>query len=267
MTQVRETKVGRRSYEGAVAWQQGGLLRKGKLTPVWKVWSRPYRQEDLETLFENELPIGVKTVSGVKSAYETVQQFRGKVAPSETQEARVGAFVATVHQPTAKPGGAGEIKFSRDIRSEKTGAWERLSLHTTIEQLIEIAFRSSTSDIARLSDTKLGSLGLEKAIEESPSARVNFAKKALADKISNITPAEVANVITKTKLNSGEKRELLRMMPDRERQQVNMILSEPELYAPTRGTPKAQHLPSKLRRRKIKTKKAKAKPTLIGARL
>jgi len=86
--EVKEAKRQKR-YEGAVAWQQGGLLRKGKLVPVWKVWSRPYRQEDLETFFEDELPVGVKKVKGIKSAYETIQQFRGKLAPGETQEADI----------------------------------------------------------------------------------------------------------------------------------------------------------------------------------
>jgi len=111
--EIREVRE-RKDYKGAVAWQQGALLRKGKLVPIWKVWSRPYRQEDLETFFEDELPPGVKTVAGIKSAYATIQQFRGKIAPRETQEADIGAFIATVSRPTGKPGGAGEIKFARD---------------------------------------------------------------------------------------------------------------------------------------------------------
>jgi len=117
--EIREVKE-RKGYEGAVAWQQGALLRKGKLVPVWKVWKRPYEQKDLETFFEDELPVGVKTVKGVKSAYATIQQFRGKVAPRETQQADIGAFIATVDKPTPRPGGKGEIRFIRDISQAKS---------------------------------------------------------------------------------------------------------------------------------------------------
>jgi len=40
------------------------------------------------------------------------------------------------------------------------------------------------------------------------------------------------------------------------------------LYAPTRGMPKAEYLPTKLRRKKPRTKKtAKPETVLVGARL
>jgi len=261
----------RKDYKGAVAWQQGALLRKGKLVPIWKVWKRPYEQKDLETFFEDELPVGVKTVKGIKSAYATVQQFRGKVAPRETQEADIGAFIATVHQPTGKPGGAGEIKFVKDpsskVRGESQEGWKKLPLHTTIEQLIAIVFKKSETEVDKLSEGQLEALDMKEVVKEKPSAKVKFAKKALADKIEKITPAETARTITKANLTSAQKRELLRMMPDKERQQVELLLSNPEIYAPTRGIPKAKYQPKYLRRKKAKAKNVKPEPMLIGARL
>jgi len=140
-------------------------------------------------------------------------------------------------------------------------------MHTTIEQLVAIVFKKSEAEVGKLGEGELGSLGLEDVVKEKPSAKVKFAKKALAEKIGKITPAETARIISKANLTSSQKRELLRMLPDRERKQVEVILSEPGVFAPTRGTPKAKYLPTKLRRKKIKTKKVKSEPMLIGARL
>jgi len=114
------TREERRKYEGAVCWAQGQLKRKdGKLVTQYKVWKYPYRQEDLEHFAEGEVPSGVKILPDISSAYATIQQFRGKVAPRETQEADIGAFIARVSKPTAKPGGKGEIRFTKDIKNVK----------------------------------------------------------------------------------------------------------------------------------------------------
>ena len=257
----------KRSYEGAVAWQQGALKREGKLVPVWKVWSRPYRQEELETFFEDELPPGVQTVKGIKSAYETIQQFRGEIAPRETQQADIGAFVATVHQPTAEPGGKDKIRFTRDIRGSSTEGLKKLPLSTTIEQLIEICIRKPEAEVSKFSVETLGTLGMEEVAEAKPSAKVRFARARLAEKIEDTTPAVLAGIINRMALTSSETKEVLRMLPDRERQQMRMILSEPGVYAPTRGEPKAEYLPIYLRRKKSIRKKTETAPMLAGVRL
>lgn len=225
----------------------------------------------MEHFAEGALPPGVKIVSGISSAKETIQQFRGKVAPRETQVADIGAFIATVSKPTPKPGGAGEIKFARDPSSKVRGSSRegltKLTMHTTIEQLIAIAFKKSEAEVAKLDKGELELIGLEKVSKGTPAAKIAFAKRELANKLEKVTPAETARIITKTKLTPTEKKELLKMMPDRERRQVEVMLSEPELYAPAGGTPKARYLPKKLRRKKIKTRKTKSEPMLIGARL
>jgi len=268
-------KGGRKGYKGAVAWAQGQLKRGNKLVTTYRVWKRPFRQEDLEAFDENELPPGVKIVPGVSSAYKTVQQFRGQVTPSETQEADIGAFVATVHQPEAKPGKAGAIKFERDIptskiRGQKSDAWKKLPMHTTLAQLIQIVFRSTEAQVDRLGVDTLEAMGMEaqEAKVAKPSAKVRFAKSRLAEKLEKASRAEIVSAINSTGLSASETKELLKMLPDRERQQLILALSEPGLYAPTRGMPKAEYLPTKLRRKKSKTKKtAKPEMMLVGARL
>lgn len=106
-------------YEGAIAWQQGALLRKGKVEPVWKVWRKPYEQNDLDTMFQSELPTGVKTVTGVESAYKTVQLFQGTQVPTESQVVDIGAFTVRVKHPTPSPGGTGKIQFARDTKHNR----------------------------------------------------------------------------------------------------------------------------------------------------
>ena len=105
----------KKGYEHAVAWRQGMLKRHGKLEAIYKVWTPPYRQEDLETFFESELPAGVKiTLGGAKSAYKSVQLLKGTQPPSEARQADIGAMLVTIKAPTLAPGRAGAIKFTRD---------------------------------------------------------------------------------------------------------------------------------------------------------
>jgi len=44
-------------------------------------------------------------------------------------------------------------------------------------------------------------------------------------------------------------------------------MSEPELFAPTKGYPKATYISSKSRRKKSKAREIATKPMLVGARL
>jgi len=219
--------------------------------------------------------MGVKIVGGIQSAYKTIQQFRGKVAPRETQQADIGAFLVRVKSPTPKPGGKGEIAFKRDmpsskIRGQKSDAWKKLPMHTTLVQLIQIVFKSTNAQIEKLGVDTLEAMGMEaqEAKVAKPSAKVRFAKSRLAEKLEKASRAEIVSAINSTGLSASETKELLKMLPDRERQQLILALSEPKVHAPTRGMPKAEYLPTKLRRKKPKTKKtAKVAPMLVGARL
>jgi len=90
----------------------------------------------------------------------------------------------------------------------------------------------------------------------------------LAEKIDKVSSSELADIINHMDLTASEKGEVLRMLPDKERTQVRMIMSEPVLQAPTRGMPKAIYQPKYLRRKKAKAKKkVVSEPMLVGTRL
>ena len=243
-------KAVQKGYEGAVAWAQGQLRRAGgKNVTGYRIWKYPYRQEDLEWRPETDLPIGIQVVAGVSEAQKTVQQFRGKVAPRETQEADIGAFVARVERPAAKPG-SGQIRFTRDTNPE---SWNKLVMHTTLDQLIQIVFKPSP---ATTTPNIMKAMGMSAKVAEKANltAKQRFAKSRLAEKLEDTSHGQIVSAIEKNNLSSSEKKELLKMLPDRSRNQVEVIMSNPILYAPTRGTPKAEY--SLLRRKKIKTKKS-----------
>lgn len=268
LPEIKEVRPESKDYTGAVAWAQGRLLKNGKLETGYQIWKYPYRQQDLEWKFESELPPEVKVVKGVSSAYETIQQIRGKVTPRETQEADIGAFKVRVIRPTAKPGGKGEIEFTREqitmLRGMASEGEGKLSLHTTLEQLIEMAIKGKVPDTSLMQG-----IGMPISVQSaSLTAKEKFAKAKLAEKMGKTPHIEIVRTINKMELTSGEKNELLKMLPDREKQQVRLLLSEPELLAPTRGYPKAVYLSSKLRRKKPKTKrKIASELMLVGVRL
>jgi len=275
--EIKEARPKRKDYKGAIAWAQGRLRREGgKLVTQYKVWSAPYRQEDIEHFEEGELPPGVKILPNISSAYKTIQQFRGKLAPRKTQEADIGAFIATVHQPTAKPGGAGEIEFKRDvsdkIRGEDKDAWRNLVLHTTLQQLITIAFDKPKA-ISASSEKTLDTLGMVNPAKASPASRAKFAKRELASKIEKTSQKELVEAIRKMELTSDKMKQVLKMEPDRERQQLQLMLTRELAKAPTRGEPKATYLPDYLIKRKTtkaktkpKKKQTKVEPMLVGVR-
>ena len=93
------------------------------------------------------------------------------------------------------------------------------------------------------------------------------ADRILSDKLSKITPNKIVDELTKAGIDKTRRREVLRMLPDRERSQVELMLINTNILAPTRGTPKAKYQLTKLKRKRVKTKKVKSEPMLIGARL
>jgi len=84
-----------------------------------------------------------------------------------------------------------------------------------------------------------------------------------------MTPDKVANELTKANIDKARRREVLRMLPDRERSQVELMLINTDILAPTRGMPKAIYQPKHLRRKKAKPKKVKPlpPPSIWGIRL
>ena len=249
------SKTVQNRYEGAVAWAQGQLIRKdGKLITGYRIWKYPYRQEDLEWKPETDLPEGIQVVKGIAEAGKTIQQFRGNVSPGEAQQADIGAFVARVERPTDKPG-SGQIKFTRD----NPESWKKLVMHTTLDQLIQIVFKPSSATAI--------SKGMSSAMAKKAdmTAKQQFAKSRLAEKLEDTSHSQIVSAIEKNNLSSSEKKELLKMLPDRSRSQVEVLMSNPTLYAPTRGTPKAEY--SLLKRKKGKNKAKVTAPELRSIRL
>ena len=255
-----ETKGTGKGYDGAVAWAQGQLIRKdGKLITGYRIWKYPYRQEDLEWKPETDLPEGIQVVKGIAEAGKTIQQFRGNISPGEAQQADIGAFVARVERPTDKPG-SGQIRFTRDTNPE---SWKKLVMHTTLDQLIQIVFKPSS---ATTTPNIMKAMGMSAKVAEKAdlTAKQRFAKSRLAEKLEDTSHSQIVSAIEKNNLSSSEKKELLKMLPDRSRSQVEVLMSNPTLYAPTRGTPKAEY--SLLKRKKGKNKARVMTPELRSVR-
>ena len=199
----------------------------------------------------------MQTVQGVKSAQETIQQYRGNLAPSESQEGDIGAFKARITKaPTPEPG-KGVITFAKDIptskiRGESTRGLGKLSLATTLEQMITMAIRGKVPSASALLD--MGMPESEVKIT-SLTAKEKFAKKKLTEKLEDTSHTEIVSTINKMGLTSAEIRELLKMLPDRERQQVSLILAHPDVFAPVRGMPRVTYTPTYLRHKKPKNKR------------
>lgn len=234
---AKKTTRQEQRYDGAVAWQQGALKRDDKLVPVWKVWSAPYNQRNLETFFENELPPGVKTVGGIKEAAETVQLYRGKASPSESHRADIGAFTVTIKSVSPEPGVAAEMEFRPDRPSDKT--LKKMPLGTTVNQLIREVYPAKVPK--------------------------STADRMLREKLSKMPAKEIASELNKAlgqeKTRSKRLDEVLSMLPDRVAQEVEMWMGTTSEEAPVRGYPKPEMIPEKFRRKKrtLKTGAKKAK--------
>lgn len=256
-TSISETKL--RSYKGAVAWRQGALKHKGKLEPIYKV---KRASESLETFFESELPPGVRVVSGgPKSAYKSIQLYKGKQMPEITED--IGAFLVTIKQPTSSPGKAGAIEFRRDpsdipgrAGGTKFESLAKMPLGTTLEQIVRGYYP-----------------------DKVPKETVD---KILSQKLAKSTSEEIARVLVKAEGEAmpmsvgGQSKgytqdEVLKYLPDRQKTDVLlwMEMVQATRAAPTRGYPKAQTIPSKLRRkkRKLSTGSKKESESLATVRL
>jgi len=254
------TRGRERDYSGAVAWRQGALKRKGAIVPVYKVWRYPYRQEDLDTFFQNELPPGViVTPGGARSAYTSIQLYKGKVPPTEAKQADIGAVLVTVKAPTPSPGRAGAITFKKDvkgIRGTSKDALKKLVLGTTLAQIVEGNYpsRIPRSTVSMMLTGKLGKSSAEQIADVLKSLKAEPPTGEISAMTSN-AEAPVTTGYTKA--------EVLKRLPDSKRREVERLLAETVSYAPTRGYPKfAIAAGSKLSRKKKKTKSGSRKESI-----
>lgn len=252
-----------RHYKGAVAWRQGALKRKGVIVPVYKVWRYPYRQEDLDTFFQNELPPGViVTPGGARSAYKSIQLYKGKVPPVGVRQADIGAVLVTVKAPTALPGRAGAITFKKDvkgIRGTSKEALKKLPLGTTLSQLVEGNYNS------RIPRSTVGMMLTGKLGKSSSKEIADVLKNLEAEPSTGETG--VLAVGEEAPLTTGyTKEEVLKRLPDSKRREVERLLVETVGYAPTRGYPKFKiAVTSKLRSKKKKTSPSRRETSPIAS--
>jgi len=244
-----------RDYKGAVAWRQGALKRKGAIVPVYKVWRYPYRQEDLDTFFQNELPPGVKvTPGGAKSAYKSIQLYKGKVPPTEAMQADIGAVLVTVKAPTPSPGRAGAITFKKDvkgIRGTSKEALRKLPLGTTLTQIVEGNYPSKIprNTVDKLLTQKLGTMTSEQIAQTLKDT--GMEAEGTAESLGMAKSLGAKESLAKGKERKGyTQAEVLKRLPDSKRREVERLLTEAGSYAPTRGYPKFVVANSKLSRKK-----------------
>ena len=81
-----------------------------------------------------------------------------------------------------------------------------------------------------------------------------FADRVLSQKLGKMSAKGIATEIKETKVSSLRRAEILKMLPDRVRRQVELWETRVDAYAPTRGLPKAEVVPTILRRKKKKEK-------------
>lgn len=224
-------KVGERLEP--IAWRQGQLLQRGKLEPVWHVIKPPFRgKKDVEH-FVGELPEWVHDVKpGLRSALRSIQA-KGKSIKDLVVD--LGIMDLYIKSPKRTPGLAGALTYKLDpkqktisditiggLRGEKEGAKSKLPYGTTLESALVYRPKS-------------------KALSE-------FRERDIVERMSKLTPSQIADALTKSRITKAERDALLKRLPDRERKQTEMWLSERSEYAPTRGYPKALMQPKKLRR-------------------
>jgi len=89
-----------------------------------------------------------------------------------------------------------------------------------------------------------------------------FAERALASKLSKMTPQKIAQELRNNSVKTDRMAEILKLVPDRVRKQVEMWYGITPEYAPTRGYPKAAYQADILRR-KVKPNKKVLKQTEV----
>jgi len=250
------TRGKERDYKGAEAWQQGYLKRGKELVGIVKVWVPPFRQEDLETYWADRLPPDVKISKGKPE--ETIQLIRGTKPSPEAKTADIGAFLVTTKAPMPSPGRAGAITFKKDvkgIRGTSKEALAKLPLGTTLSQLVEGNYNSKIprNTVDMILTTKLGDSSSKEIAEVLKSLEAEPSTGAIVA-LSGGAEVPVAMGYTKE--------EVLKRLPDSKRREVERLLTETAIYAPTRGYPKFAVVKSKLSRKKKKTKSDSREETI-----
>lgn len=211
---------------GSIAWKQG---------IVWKYIPPPWKQEKPISL--RHPPIGAQH-TGDKTPKQTIQMI-GKPKAKVPRDASIDLGVVDIKvsnygKKIEFTGKGLETSVGQSLASPTVGMSIPASAPVKVKGYKNLAF-----------GTSLSSLVMETYRDDIPR---EFAEKALRQKLGKMKPKNVAREIR----GVPEKRkvEILKMLPDRERTQVEMWLSIAPEYAPTRGWPKVSYLALRCKKKK-----------------
>ena len=231
---------------GSIAWRQGA---------VWKFIPPPWGNEKPITL--KEAPIGAKHI-GSRTPQKTIQMI-GKSKAKVPKDVSIDLGIADIKIDNYGTG----ISFTG--KGEETIAGERISETTkgmSIPAISPTKIRGKDTDYRKLAfGTSLRSL--TKETYNTDRIPKKFADRVLSSKLGKMTPKEIAAEIKDSGVASTRKVEILKMLPDRVRDQIEMWLATQVEYAPTRGFPKALYLPQPFRRKKKVLRKSPVPSSVV----
>jgi hypothetical protein len=237
---------GKKSYKipaGSIAWRQGA---------VWKYIPSPWTQAKPITL--KYPPVGAKRV-GETTPANTIQMI-GKPKAKVPKSASIDLGVVDIRlsnygKEITFTGKGLETVAGGGVASTTKGMSIPATAPMKVKGYTKLAF-----------GTSLRSLTTETYREDIPK---KFADKALSSKLGKLSPKEIAEEIKASKVTVERQSEILKLVPDRVRKQVELWLSMMVEYAPTGGFPKATYSPDILRRKQKKNKKVIKETELVAS--
>ena len=238
------TAGGEKRYKlpkGSWTWKQGLF---------WKYIPPPWTQDKPITL--DHPPVGAKHL-GEKTPEKTIQMIgkpRAKVPKDASIDLGVVDIKISDYGKRIEFVGKGlETVVGHSLTSPTKG------MSVPAKGAIEV------SGYAKLAfGTDLTSLVAETYKKTIPK---KFADKVLGQKLGKLSAKQIAKELKETKVSLERRAEILKMLPDRVRKQVELWESMVNDYAPTRGMPKAKTVPTIFRRKK-KPEKAVVKTVSVG---
>ena len=216
--------------EGSIAWKQGIF---------WKYIPPPWKQQKPITL---RLPPKGAVRTGEKTPEKTIQMIgksKAKVPKSASIDLGVVDIKITKHGKAISYTGKGlETVAGGSIADPAKGMSIPATTPAKIKGYSKLAF-----------GTTLRSLTTETYKDSIPK---KFAEKALSSKLKGMKAQDIAKELKDSKVSQERREEILKMLPDRVRREVELWESMGVEYAPINRVPAIQKLPPVFRRGKKK---------------
>lgn len=241
---LRTSKTGRvRPPPGALTWKQG---------IVWWLILPPWTQEKPIPL--SKPPIGAKNIGG-RTPEDTIQML-GKPGAKVPETASIDLGIADIliynfGKDISFTGKGLETVAGKNIPLASVG----MSVPATVPVKIGVA-KGRGKDEEKYNKLAFGTsttLLMKEAYREGIPKK--FADHALSDKLGKMSPVQIAEEIKKANVPQKRRAEILAMLPDRVRNEVELFEGLETAFAPTRGVPKAELTPVPFRRKKRKKEK------------